>query len=60
MESDLAPDAARCATCGRALDGDPDEDATGDAGASICGECARARDFDVLDDADGERYGRIA
>ena len=31
----------RCATCGRVLDGDPDEDPTGDAGRPICGECAR-------------------
>ena len=35
----------RCATCGAALDGDPDEDPTGDAGMPICGECERNRDF---------------
>lgn len=48
-----------CATCGRALDGDPDEDPTGDAGQPICGECARERDFFVMDVADGVLDGRI-
>ena len=48
-----------CATCGRALDGDPDEDLAGDAGRPICGECARERDFFVMDIADGELDGRI-
>jgi hypothetical protein len=48
-----------CATCGRVLDGDPDEDPTGDAGMPICGECARERDFFDLDTADGELDGRI-
>ncbi len=36
----------RCATCGDALNGDPDEDPTGDAGQPICGECERSRNFD--------------
>ena len=49
-----------CMTCGPALDGDPDEDATGDAGQPICGNCARERDFFVLDIADGELDGEIA
>lgn len=49
----------RCATCGRELDGDPDEDVAGDAGASICGECARSRDFFVLDIIDGELDAEI-
>jgi hypothetical protein len=48
-----------CATCGRILTGDPDEDPTGDAGQPICGECARERDFFVLDVADGELDGRL-
>lgn len=48
-----------CMTCGRALDGDPDEDRTGDAGRPICGGCARERDLFVLDIADGELDGRI-
>ena len=43
----------RCATCGRALTGDPDENPTGDAGRPICGECARENDFLVMDIADG-------
>ena len=48
-----------CESCGRALDGDPDEDLVGNAGAPICGECARERDFFVLDVADGELDGEI-
>jgi hypothetical protein len=48
-----------CATCASALDGDPDEDPTGDAGMPICGECARERDFFVLDVSDGELDGAI-
>jgi hypothetical protein len=56
----LSDDVMRCATCGRALVGDPDEDATGDAdGQPICGECSRERDFFVLDIADGELDGGI-
>lgn len=46
-----------CATCGRALTGDPDEDPTGDAGMPICGECARERDFFVIDISDGVADG---
>jgi hypothetical protein len=42
-----------CATCGAPLDGDPDEDPTGDAGRPICGECERNRDFFALDMLDG-------
>ena len=36
-----------CAACGAILDGDPDEDPTGDAGRPICGECERSRNFDA-------------
>ncbi len=49
----------RCATCDRGLDGDPDEDPTGDAGRPICGECARERDFFVMDIADGVEDGQL-
>jgi hypothetical protein len=35
----------RCASCGSPLNGDPDEDPTGDAGMPICGNCARERDW---------------
>ena len=49
----LEPEALLCANCGRALDGDPDEDPTGDAGMPICGECERSRDFLAMDIADG-------
>ncbi len=53
-------DVLYCASCGRALDGDPDEDPTGDAdGRPICGECYRERDFFVMDAADGKLDGRI-
>lgn len=58
--ADINEDAVTtCATCGRALDGDPDEDLTGDAGQPICGECARERDFFAMDFADGDLDGRI-
>jgi hypothetical protein len=56
---DASLDELTCATCDRALDGDPDEDPTGNAGRPICGECARERDFFVMDVADGELDGRI-
>ncbi len=46
-------DVISCASCGRALDGDPDEELAGDAGRPICGNCARERDFFDLDIADG-------
>jgi len=48
-----------CATCGRALGADPEDEPTGDAGEPICGECDRARDFDALDAADGDLDGNI-
>ncbi len=48
----------RCATCGRVLDADPDEDPTGDAGKPICGECARDNDFLTIDMLDGELDGQ--
>lgn len=37
-----------CATCGRPLDGDLEDEPFGDAGRPICGECNRARNFDVI------------
>ncbi len=55
----VSDDAMRCATCGRALDGDVDEDPTGDAGRPICGECERERDLFAMDIADGELDGGI-
>ena len=48
-----------CATCGRALDGDPDEVPAGDAGQPICGECYRERDFVLMDAADSVLDGEI-
>lgn len=57
--SDASSDTAlRCATCGNILDGDPDEDPTGDAGRPICGECRRAAEFDVIDMLDGDLDGQ--
>jgi hypothetical protein len=50
----------RCATCDAPLDGDPDEDPTGDAGLPICGECRRAAEFDVLDMIDGVSDGDLS
>lgn len=41
-----------CATCGRALDGDPEDEPFGDAGRPICGECNRARNFDAIEEFD--------
>jgi len=49
----------RCATCDRALSGDPDEDPTGDAGQPICGECYREREYFSMDAADGRLDGEI-
>lgn len=59
LDDPLHLDASICASCGRELDGDPDEDITGDAGMPICGDCARERDFFVMDIADGELDGEI-
>jgi hypothetical protein len=42
------PQLLLCATCGRLLGDDPEDEPDGDAGLPICGECDRARDFDVL------------
>jgi hypothetical protein len=36
-----------CASCGKPLGFDPDDDPAGDAGQPICGECDRARNFDA-------------
>jgi hypothetical protein len=36
-----------CATCGRLLGDDPDDELDGDAGGPICGECYRAREHDA-------------
>ncbi len=41
-----------CATCGAELDGDPDEDPTGDAGLPICGECERNRNFAAIEEVE--------
>ena len=39
-----------CATCGRLLDGDLEDEPFGDAGRPICGECNRARNFDAIEE----------
>lgn len=46
-----------CGACGRPLDGDVEDDPTGDAGRPLCGECARERDFFVMDASDGKLDG---
>lgn len=54
----------RCATCGRELQGDRDDDPYGDVGPT-CGECARDRDREREDDfvliglLDGELDGQL-
>jgi hypothetical protein len=56
-DASILGEALQCATCGRALDGDPDEDPTGDAGRPICGECERERNFVAMDMLDGAEDG---
>ncbi len=46
--SGILDDELECATCGRVLGQDPEDEPDGDAGEPICGECNRARNFDVL------------
>ena len=58
-EADGGAPVLRCATCGKALGGDPEDEPAGDAGEPICGECDRARDFDALDAADGDLDGNL-
>lgn len=43
-----ATEPIRCATCGRVLGQDRDDEPRGDAGKPICGERNRTRNFDVL------------
>lgn len=42
-------DGPTCATCGRQLGSDPEDEVDGDAELPICGECNRARNFDELE-----------
>jgi hypothetical protein len=44
-----------CATCGRILGNDRDDEPRGDAGRPICGECNRARNFDLVRFGEEER-----
>ena len=52
----------RCATCGRELQGDRDDDPNGPNGP-ICGDCARERDdlddVVLIDLLDGELDGQL-
>ena len=47
-----SPDGIRepleCATCGRLLDGDPEDEPEGESGLPLCGLCNRGRNFDAL------------
>ncbi len=45
----LGEEAIECATCGRELGTDPEDEPDGDAGMPICGECNRARNFDAIE-----------
>ena len=51
-------DELTCASCGQPLDGDPDDEPTGDAGLPICGECTRDGDFGALLESDELDYDR--
>lgn len=48
-----------CASCGRPLIDDPEDEPAGEAGLPICGECNRERnfaaieEFELRDDHDG-------
>jgi hypothetical protein len=44
-----------CATCGRLLGTDREDEPKGDAGRPICGECNRARNFDLTRFGEEER-----
>lgn len=59
----MTDDDLYCESCGKLLDGDPEDDPTGEDGGPICGECNRARNFDdiqfALDDEDGTLDGNI-
>jgi hypothetical protein len=43
------PDPIACLSCGRLLDGDP-EDEPDDPGGAICGECNRERNFAAVEE----------
>lgn len=49
--SGILDDPLECATCGRQLGTDEEDEPDGDAGLPICGECNRARNFDALEEA---------
>jgi hypothetical protein len=44
--------ALACATCGRPLGTDPEDEPDGDAGLPICGECNRERNFAAIEEVD--------
>jgi predicted amidophosphoribosyltransferase len=45
----IVDDSDTCASCGRELDSDPEDDPT-DPGGPICGDCNRARNFDAIEE----------
>jgi hypothetical protein len=47
-----APVALACATCGRPLGQDQEDEPEGDAGLPICGECNRERNFAAIEEVD--------
>ena len=46
------PLALACATCGRPLGTDPEDEPDGDAGLPICGECNRERNSTAIEEVD--------
>ena len=48
VEALMGWDGVTCATCGRPLGTDPEDELDGDAGRPICGECYRAQNFDAI------------
>ncbi len=50
--SGLLDDDLFCATCGRRLGTDPEDDPEGESGRPLCGECNRARNFDVIEEVE--------
>ena len=50
--SGILDDDLECATCGRTLGQDPEDEPEGDAGMPICGECNRMRNFEAIEEFD--------
>ena len=53
VEPELDVVALACATRGRPLGGDPEDEPAGDADLPICGECNRERNFAAIGEVEG-------